>query len=83
MTKLLNSQVLRATIFCLIALVLLTGAALYGFSNPMLAHGPNPPPDNPVALPPPGSGSSLLAHGPNPPPDNPVALPPPGSTLVV
>jgi hypothetical protein len=81
MKKMLSFSALRATIFLLVALVILVGAATYGFSNPLLAHGPNPPPDDPAAMPPPGS--QLLAHGPNPPPDDPAAMPPPGSQSLI
>ena len=67
MTNLLGSSVLRVTICSVIALMLLAGAATYGFSNQLLAHGPYPPPDDPAV-----GGMSLLAHGPYPPPDDPA-----------
>jgi hypothetical protein len=71
MTKYSGSSVLRVTICCVIALVLFAGAASYGFSNQLLAHGPFPPPCDPGAM---GTGSSLLAHGPFPPPCDPGAM---------
>ena len=74
MIKNASSFCLRVTICSVIALVLLAGAASYGFSNQLLAHGPFPPPCDPGAM-----GSSLLAHGPFPPPCDPGAM---GSSLL-
>lgn len=69
MTNIGSSSVLRVTICCVIALVLFAGAASYGFSNQLLAHGPFPPPCDPGAM-----GTGLLAHGPFPPPCDPGAM---------